>query len=61
MNQPLLVADTTYVDHAGASLYARRQIAAFQRDLTHSLYGNPHSAGPASILTADTVDHVRFR
>eukprot|EP00916_Digyalum_oweni_P023066 GHVL01038349.1.p1 GENE.GHVL01038349.1~~GHVL01038349.1.p1 ORF type:complete len:342 (-),score=24.80 GHVL01038349.1:279-1304(-) len=53
--------DLTYVDHAGATLYSTSQLTSFQQDLCGNVYGNPHSGSAASKLTADTVDHVRFR
>ena len=49
----------TYLDHAGATLYAKSQLAAHLSDLTSNLYGNPHSHNPSSQLTADTVNYVR--
>ncbi|KAL0050843.1 hypothetical protein WJX82_008290 [Trebouxia sp. C0006] len=32
-----------YADHAGAGLYSKSQIDAFQQDLASHLFGNPHS------------------
>ncbi|XP_076456194.1 molybdenum cofactor sulfurase-like [Babylonia areolata] len=53
--------DVTYVDHAGATLYARSQVNAVHEDLCSNLYGNPHSGSSSSTLTADLVDQLRFR
>ncbi|KAL5009872.1 hypothetical protein ScPMuIL_012177 [Solemya velum] len=53
--------DTTYVDHAGTTLYARSQIEAVQKDLLSNVYGNPHSRSSSSTLTAEKVDQVRCR
>ena len=50
---------TTYLDHAGTTLYSRCQLQAHIQDLTTSLYGNPHSHNPSSRLTTDSIDHVR--
>lgn len=53
--------DITYVDHAGATLYAKSQISSVQQDLVSNVYGNPHSASPSSRLTTDSIDQIRFR
>lgn len=53
--------DCIYVEHIGATLYSKSQIAAYQQDLLSNLYGNPHSRSESSRLATDTVDQVRFR
>ncbi|XP_041040822.1 molybdenum cofactor sulfurase [Carcharodon carcharias] len=51
----------TYLDHGGATLYARSQIHHFYQELAENIYGNPHSANVASQLTHDTIERVRYR
>ncbi|XP_012937737.1 molybdenum cofactor sulfurase, partial [Aplysia californica] len=53
--------DTVYVDHAGATLYSRSQIDAVHKDLSNTLYGNPHSLNASSKLATDTIDQIRYR
>ncbi|EAW10365.1 putative molybdenum cofactor sulfurase protein (HxB) [Aspergillus clavatus NRRL 1] len=53
--------DTTYLDHAGTTLYAKSLIEAFSRDLTSNLFGNPHSMSASSQLSTRRVDDVRLR
>ena len=49
----------TYLDHAGATLYAKSQLEAHVAGLTTNLYGNPHSQTPSSLLSTAAVDHAR--
>ncbi|KAN0071519.1 Pyridoxal phosphate-dependent transferase [Elaphomyces granulatus] len=56
-----LLKDTTYLDHAGTTPYAKSLIESFSRDLTSNLFGNPHSASSSSQLTTHRVDDVRLR
>ncbi|KAL4973940.1 molybdenum cofactor sulfurase [Aspergillus desertorum] len=56
-----LLKDTTYLDHAGSTLYANSLIRSFSRDLTGNLYGNPHSMSASSQLSAQRVDDIRLR
>lgn len=49
----------TYLDHAGATLYAKSQLEAHLSNLSSNLYGNPHSQSPSSQLTTAAVDHAR--
>ena len=53
------VAATTYLDHAGTTLYASSLIKSFAEDLQLNLFGNPHSASPSSHLSSVRVDHAR--
>lgn len=54
-------ADTTYLDHAGTTLYPKSLIESFSRDLTANLFGNPHSMSPSSQLSTHRVDDIRLR
>ncbi|KAI9369771.1 pyridoxal phosphate-dependent transferase [Aspergillus egyptiacus] len=56
-----LLKHTTYLDHAGTTLYAKSLIDSFSRDLTGHLYGNPHSMSASSQLSAQRVDDIRLR
>ncbi|KAF7591179.1 hypothetical protein BBP40_001894 [Aspergillus hancockii] len=53
--------DTTYLDHAGTTLYAKSLIDSFARDLTSNLFGNPHSRSSSSQLSTQRVDDIRLR
>jgi molybdenum cofactor sulfurtransferase len=53
--------DTTYLDHAGTTLYAKSLIERFSNDMISNLYGNPHSASNASQLTTRRIEDVRLR
>ncbi len=52
---------TTYLDHAGTTPPPKSAINAFAKDLTSNLFGNPHSASPASKLTTEKVEKVRLQ
>ncbi|KAE8145401.1 molybdenum cofactor sulfurase protein [Aspergillus avenaceus] len=52
---------TTYLDHAGTTLYAKSLIDSFAQDLTSNLFGNPHSRSSSSQLSTQRVDDVRLR
>ncbi|KAL4996899.1 molybdenum cofactor sulfurase [Aspergillus recurvatus] len=56
-----LLKDTTYLDHAGTTLYANSLIHSFSRDLTGNLYGNPHSMSASSQFSTQRVDDIRLR
>ena len=43
----------TYLDHAGASLYAESQIKSVSKDLTENLLANPHTNfGHLQVITS---------
>ncbi|URE41451.1 hypothetical protein MUK42_33043 [Musa troglodytarum] len=48
-----------YLDHAGATLYSEAQIEAVAKDLTSSVYGNPHSQSDSSLATCDIISAAR--
>lgn len=54
-----LLIGTVYLDHAGATLYAKSQLEAYFDDLSTNLYGNPHSSNPSSKFSTDTIDQTR--
>lgn len=59
--QLLITIDTTYLDHAGTTLYAKSLIESFSHDLTSNLFGNPHSASASSQLSTRRIDDIRLR
>ncbi|KAF2854521.1 molybdenum cofactor sulfurase protein-like protein [Plenodomus tracheiphilus IPT5] len=56
-----MLQGTTYLDHAGTTLYAKSLIERFSADMMSNLYGNPHSASNASQLTTRRIEDVRLR
>ncbi|KKZ66364.1 selenocysteine lyase [[Emmonsia] crescens] len=53
--------ETTYLDHAGTTLYPASLIDAFSREMKENLFGNPHSASSSSLLSTRRVDDARLR
>ena len=53
------VNNTTYLDHAGATLASAGQLEAYFTDIGMNLYGNSHSNGPASAPTYASIEKVR--
>ena len=58
--QLMLSTDTTYLDHAGITPYAKSLVTKTMRDLHSHLYGNPHSQSPSSILSTERVEKARL-
>ncbi|KAJ5225343.1 hypothetical protein N7468_006568 [Penicillium chermesinum] len=56
-----LMNDTTYLDHAGTTLYAKSTIEAFAGDMNSNIFGNPHSMSLSSQLSTQRTDDVRLR
>ncbi|KAJ8113692.1 hypothetical protein OPT61_g4238 [Boeremia exigua] len=56
-----MLEGTTYLDHAGTTLYPKSLIERFSADMISNLYGNPHSASNASQLTTRRIEDVRLR
>ncbi|XP_071942133.1 molybdenum cofactor sulfurase-like isoform X2 [Antedon mediterranea] len=56
-----LLQDVVYLDHAAATLYARRQLDSYMQDISNHIYGNPHSRSQSSQLTSEVVENVRER
>ena len=52
---------STYLDHAGTTLYAKSLIESFSKDMLGSLFGNPHSASTSSQLASQRIDNIRLR
>ncbi|KAJ5328419.1 hypothetical protein N7452_008809 [Penicillium brevicompactum] len=56
-----LLNDTTYLDHAGTTPYAKSTIESFSKDMVSNLFGNPHSMSLSSQLSTTRTDDVRLR
>lgn len=52
-----MIADTHYLDHAGATQYSEQQMQQIYSDMVSNVYCNPHS----SKMTEDVVDQVRYK
>ncbi|KAI1180681.1 pyridoxal phosphate-dependent transferase [Nemania sp. FL0916] len=48
-----------YLDHSGATIYAKSTVEAFASKMLTGLYGNPHSENSPAKLSGDVVDQVR--
>ena len=57
----LCLPGTTYLDHAGATLYTRSLVTAISNDLTTNLFGNPHSGSSSSQLSSTRIDDTRVQ
>ncbi|TKA68106.1 hypothetical protein B0A49_08711 [Cryomyces minteri] len=56
-----MLKDTTYLDHAGTTLYSKSLIDRFSADMMSNLYGNPHSASQSSQLSTRRTENIRLR
>lgn len=52
---------TTYLDHAGTTLYAKSLIESYSKELTSNLFGNPHSGSASSQLSSRRIDDARLQ
>ncbi|KAA8899196.1 hypothetical protein TRICI_006365 [Trichomonascus ciferrii] len=59
--QEYMIGDETYLDHAGATLYARSLVEESSKALLSNVYGNPHSRSPASERSTDMVHKTRMK
>ncbi|KAI1295827.1 PLP-dependent transferase [Xylaria venustula] len=48
-----------YLDHGGATIYAKSLVEGFASKMITNLYGNPHSENSPARLSGDMVDQVR--
>ncbi|XP_072009060.1 molybdenum cofactor sulfurase isoform X2 [Engystomops pustulosus] len=55
------IADVTYLDHIGTTLFPESLLRSFMNDLSENVYGNPHSSNLISKMTQDTIEQVRLR
>ncbi|KAL6716367.1 hypothetical protein ACLMJK_005933 [Lecanora helva] len=56
-----MLKETTYLDHAGTTLYPKSLMDMFAKDMTSNLFGNTHSASPSSHLSMGRVEDIRLR
>ncbi|PMD32101.1 PLP-dependent transferase [Hyaloscypha variabilis F] len=54
-----MLQGSTYLDHGGATIYAKSLVDTFAADLVSNLYGNPHSANAPAKLSGQLVDETR--
>ncbi|MCJ1463012.1 hypothetical protein MMC07_001616 [Pseudocyphellaria aurata] len=52
---------TTYLDHAGTTLYPRSLIDQFSKEMLSNLLGNPHSTSAASQWVTNQIEDVRLK
>lgn len=50
-----------YLDHGGATIYARSLITGFSDAMINNLWGNPHSENLPAKLSGNMVDDIRAR
>ncbi|KAK8019755.1 hypothetical protein PG990_004893 [Apiospora arundinis] len=53
--------DGVYLDHSGATIYAKSTVEGFTRKMLSNLYGNPHSENTPAKLSGDNVDQIRLK
>ncbi|KAK8050365.1 pyridoxal phosphate-dependent transferase [Apiospora phragmitis] len=51
--------DGVYLDHSGATIYAKSAVEGFTRKMLSNLYGNPHSENSPAKLSGENVDRIR--
>ncbi|KAL8936283.1 MAG: hypothetical protein Q9216_005013 [Gyalolechia sp. 2 TL-2023] len=56
-----LLNKTTYLDHAGTTIYSRSLVNEFSNLMKENLLGNPHSKSPSSSLATHYVETARHR
>ncbi|KAL8720580.1 MAG: hypothetical protein Q9225_002569 [Loekoesia sp. 1 TL-2023] len=56
-----LLNKTTYLDHAGTTIYPRSLMSEFSELMKANLLGNPHSESPSSSLATHYVETARHR
>jgi molybdenum cofactor sulfurtransferase len=61
LHADLCSIETTYLDYAGTTPYAKSMIESFSRDLTSNLFGNPHSMSLSSQNSTQRTDDIRVR
>ncbi|KAF2752794.1 PLP-dependent transferase [Pseudovirgaria hyperparasitica] len=54
-----MLKQTTYLDHAGTTLYPKSLIERFSADMMSNLYGNPHSASDSSQRSMRRIEDAR--
>ncbi|KAG9249380.1 pyridoxal phosphate-dependent transferase [Emericellopsis atlantica] len=50
-----------YLDHGGATIYAKSLVTDFSDEMVTNLWGNPHSENLPAKLSGDMVDRIRVR
>jgi molybdenum cofactor sulfurtransferase len=52
---------TTYLDHAGTTLYPKSLMEEFSKEMMSNLLGNPHSSSASSQLTSRRIEDTRLK
>ncbi|KAM0343865.1 hypothetical protein ACHAPU_008134 [Fusarium lateritium] len=55
------MAKGAYLDHGGATVYARSVVTGFSQAMIGNLWGNPHSENLPAKLSGDMVDSIRAK
>ncbi|KAJ3519695.1 hypothetical protein NM208_g5134 [Fusarium decemcellulare] len=55
------MAQGAYLDHGGATIYARSLVSSFSHAMISNLWGNPHSENLPAKLSGDMVDSIRAK
>lgn len=53
------ISEAVYLDHTGATLYAKSQLQSYHDSLLKNMYGNPHSSSLSSENTSCMIQDVR--
>ena len=53
------ISEAVYLDHTGATLYAKSQLQSYHDSLMKNMYGNPHSSSLSSENTSCMIQDVR--
>ena len=53
------ISEAVYLDHTGATLYAKSQLQSYHDSLLKNMYGNPHSSSLSSENTSGMIQDVR--
>ncbi|RDW64751.1 hypothetical protein BP6252_10402 [Coleophoma cylindrospora] len=56
-----MLQNSTYLDHAGTTLYAKSLVERFSSEMIANVYGNPHSASTSSQLSTDRISITRSK
>ncbi|RDW68523.1 hypothetical protein BP5796_09180 [Coleophoma crateriformis] len=56
-----MLRNSTYLDHAGTTLYAKSLVERFSSEMIANVYGNPHSASTSSQLSTDRISITRSK
>lgn len=58
-NDMVHMKDSVYLDYTGSGLYRTSQMHSIFRSYKRTLFANPHSLSPASVVTTELVEEAR--